>query len=70
MTKAGERILAGAREALAMVKAMKEHDERPALRGWCPGQYMVRCRTCLCQFAGDKRAYQCADCAYVPADAA
>lgn len=69
MSKAGQRIIAGAREALDIVKAMKPLDERPALRGWAPGQYMAKCAACKCHFAGDKRAFQCADCAYVSAEA-
>lgn len=64
MTKAGERLIAGAKEALEIVKAMKPLDDRPAKLGWAPGSYMARCVACSCHFAGDKRAYHCADCAY------
>lgn len=42
---------------------MKE-DTRPAYGAWAPGKYYNRCTECGCQFAGDKRATNCADCAY------
>lgn len=33
------------------------------LNGHAPGNYMCRCLSCKQQFQGDKRAYQCLDCA-------
>jgi len=32
--------------------------------GYAQGEYFVKCRKCECGFTGDKRAYECADCAY------
>ena len=43
---------------------MKPHDPRPAFRGWAPGGYNPRCARCGQRFSGDKRAWECADCAY------
>lgn len=37
---------------------------KPAFHGWAPGWYVGKCNDCGCYFQGDKRAYQCADCAY------
>lgn len=39
-------------------------DTRPMLGGWAPGNYLRRCHVCKGGFIGDKRAMQCADCAY------
>lgn len=39
-------------------------DPRPALRGWAPGSYIFRCFHCLKPVIGDKRASECAPCAY------
>lgn len=39
-------------------------DPRPALGGWCPGGYLNRCKGCGEYYLGDKRCWQCADCAY------
>jgi rubrerythrin len=39
-------------------------DNSPAKNGWAPGDYECRCRECGKQFTGDKRAWQCANCAY------
>lgn len=64
MTEAGQRIIAGAKEALSMVQAMKPADTRPANGAWAPGSYMDKCMICDCHFLGDKRALVCADCAY------
>jgi hypothetical protein len=41
----------------------KGRDHRPQRRGWAPGYYMHTCH-CGEQFMGDKRAVECADCAY------
>jgi len=43
---------------------VKPHDDRPRKDGWCPGEYIVKCRTCKSFFVGDKRSWECADCAY------
>ena len=45
-------------------KNFKPLDNRPARGGYAQGEYFVKCRTCECGFTGDKRSYQCADCAY------
>lgn len=48
---------------------MKPQDDRPQRGGWAPGQYVfIKCRTCDCVFQGDKRAHECADCAYARPD--
>ena len=41
-----------------------KQDTRPAIGFYAPGEYICRCMTCSAQFIGDKRALQCADCAY------
>lgn len=43
-----------------------KRDERPATRGWVPGNYFCLCADCGAQFIGHKRCHQCADCAYGP----
>lgn len=43
---------------------MKDCDSRPAVGGWAPGEYFCRCQYCKLSYAGDKRSWQCADCAY------
>ena len=55
-TKAAKR-----RPSAALIK---DDDPRPALGEWAPGGYLRRCRRCASMFAGDKRATECADCAY------
>jgi hypothetical protein len=40
-----------------------KQDDRPAKGGWAPGDYINACG-CGCIFSGEKRAWQCADCAY------
>ena len=42
----------------------KPNDTRPKRKGWAPGDYWCSCDTCENAFTGDKRAIQCADCAY------
>jgi len=39
-------------------------DLRPQKKAWAPGLYMNICADCGKQFIGDKRAIQCAPCAY------
>ena len=41
-------------------------DTREARGGWAPGVYLNRCSRCNQLFTGDKRAYECAVCAYTP----
>lgn len=41
-------------------------DSRSSKAGWAPGEYLCECLTCNEAFKGDKRAVQCADCAYSP----
>ena len=43
---------------------LKEKDERPQKGMWAPGDYTRACCTCHSYFIGDKRALQCATCAY------
>lgn len=43
--------------------AAKE-DDRPQKGWWAPGAYINQCRRCGLYFVGDKRAGNCADCAY------
>lgn len=43
---------------------IKPEDTRPQKLGWAPGGYICRCFRCECTFTGDKRAVNCADCAY------
>lgn len=64
MTKAGEKLIAAARSSVEAIKRMKPADSRPQHLGWAPGGYMCLCRRCEEHFIGDKRAIQCADCAY------
>lgn len=45
-------------------EGMKPEDPRPAKGLWAGGNYTNRCMDCGCWFMGDKRARQCADCAY------
>jgi hypothetical protein len=39
-------------------------DKRPKKKFWAPGHYINRCIDCEQDFIGDKKAIQCADCAY------
>ena len=41
-----------------------KEDHRPPKGWWADGDYMNRCFQCGEYFIGDKRAGQCADCAY------
>ncbi len=41
-----------------------EKDNREPLNGWATGDYYNSCCTCGKDFLGDKRAVQCASCAY------
>lgn len=41
-----------------------KNDDRPACNSWAPGHYEHVCPTCKEHFVGDKRAVECADCAY------
>ena len=41
-----------------------DKDERPLKDGWAPGNYYNTCFKCSMEFIGDKRACQCAPCAY------
>lgn len=41
-------------------------DKRPAFGAWAPGDCMNKCLGCSKGFIGDKRALNCADCAYDP----
>lgn len=43
-------------------------DERPPRRGWAPGKYLCHCHQCERLFVGDKRASECAECAYAAPD--
>lgn len=39
-------------------------DSRPPRSGWAPGHYTCTCVHCDRAFYGEKRAWECADCAY------
>lgn len=39
-------------------------DPRPPRLGWAPGHYTCTCVHCERGFYGEKRAWECADCAY------
>jgi len=41
-----------------------KEDHRAPYAGWADGGYICRCEVCGEVFVGDKRAYNCADCAY------
>jgi hypothetical protein len=43
---------------------IKSLDSRDMIHGWCSGEYITTCIDCKSQFVGDKRSYNCADCAY------
>lgn len=43
-----------------------KRDDRPQRGAWAPGNYCCSCCTCDAKFIGDKRAHECADCAYDP----
>ena len=43
-------------------------DERPQRNLWAPGSYYATCCICGERFLGDKRAVDCADCAYAQPD--
>jgi hypothetical protein len=66
MSKAGEQLIAAASSAVEAIKRMKPADGRQPRRSWAPGGYLCLCRECEEHFLGDKRALQCADCAYAP----
>lgn len=41
-----------------------KRDDRPQRGCWAPGSYCCKCCGCGAAFIGDKRAIECADCAY------
>jgi hypothetical protein len=45
-----------------------DRDKRPLLGGWASGYYTGICCICKDEFMGDKRAIQCAPCAYKDGD--
>ena len=47
------------------VRWCPKQDDRPQRGCWSPGEYMNVCLCCGEHFLGDKRAGQCADCAYI-----
>jgi hypothetical protein len=47
---------------------LKLCDERPQKGFWAPGYYQRKCITCGNMFMGDKRALDCAECAYKEAE--
>jgi len=44
--------------------ALTNKDRRPKKDGWAEGNYTAKCIDCKVWFVGDKRAVQCAPCAY------
>lgn len=55
---------------MTLFEALINKDERPKKGAWAPGNYRNTCWTCMCGFTGDKRARQCAACAYKEEDGA
>ena len=51
---------------MSILDNMKKDDTRPRKGGWCSGEYLCTCRKCGCKYQGDKRSWNCADCAYEP----
>jgi hypothetical protein len=52
-------------EAMSEINILLEApDRRPQKGAWAPGNYMNTCMDCCEPFIGDKRAKQCAACAY------
>jgi hypothetical protein len=43
-----------------------KRDDRSQRGAWAPGRYCCSCCDCGAKFIGDKRALECADCAYGP----
>ena len=43
---------------------LEPEDKRPKRHGWAPGGYICTCGLCGKRFQGDKRARNCAPCAY------
>lgn len=39
-------------------------DQREPRGGWAAGGYSCTCIQCKCSYYGDKRSWECADCAY------
>ncbi len=46
------------------IDILGKEDNRPKKNGWAPGGYTGACMECGERFIGDKRARECADCAY------
>jgi len=57
---------AEAHKAPPLVTTFGKVDTRPQKGAWAPGSYARRCGSCEEMFIGDKRALNCADCAYKP----
>lgn len=47
-----------------MFDSLIKEDSRPRRGGWAPGNYLNKCNCCGEEYIGDKRAIECADCAY------
>lgn len=45
-------------------RPLEPRDMRPRKDAWAPGKYLNTCPVCGERFLGDKRAYECAPCAY------
>lgn len=41
-----------------------KEDGRETRGGWCKGGYTCKCIQCNSSYFGDKRSWECADCAY------
>ena len=48
----------------SLLDKYKEDDGRQPIGGWCGGNYFCTCDSCGWTYGGDKRSYECADCAY------
>lgn len=54
----------GSNSELNGVLSVDNADKRPQWGWWAPGNYENKCHICEKQFLGDKRARECAPCAY------
>ena len=47
-----------------LIGILGKESPKPKKGGWATGKYSVICSKCKERFIGDKRARECADCAY------
>jgi hypothetical protein len=58
------RIVVSMAEDVPDLRLFPASDTRPPKGAWAGGTYFNTCLRCGCEFVGDKRAKECADCAY------